>query len=206
MTRIALPLDTIRILFRAPDTLGLYGIPYGMRKDIGQEPRHLWQAAQRRADDMYKLRPGNPVGPNPTADWIHIAEDEPDNRAWLSTLDDVPQNPYEWCECKPATDEVLNTNLRHDKLARIEHQPGDIVRVLYGYRGNGRYAPDGTEGLYIIKGRLGNSPDYKLIRWGGSHSAHLRSLDDEQRKTIATHASYDLISHASRLVRHYWPA
>lgn len=202
-------LHTIRILFRAPDTLRLYGIPYEMRKDVGQEPRHLWQAAQRRADDMHKLRPGTPVGPNPTAGWIFIGEDEPDNRAWLAALDDVPQHPYEWCECKLATDDVLNTTRRHDQLARVTHQPGDVVRVLLGYRGNGQYAPDGTEGLYVVKARMdaGKGCDYKLIRLDPARWPELALLDNREghayRASLATASAWDLISHASRLVRHY---
>jgi hypothetical protein len=100
MTHITLPLDTIRILFRAPDSLQLFGIPYEMDRTIGQEPRHLWIAARERNS----LSRPSMVGPSPTAGWIYIAEDEPDMLAWLSTLDDVPQNPCEWCECKPAID------------------------------------------------------------------------------------------------------
>lgn len=36
-------LQSIKVLFRAPNG-GLYGIPYEMRKDCGQQPRDIWRA------------------------------------------------------------------------------------------------------------------------------------------------------------------
>jgi hypothetical protein len=159
------------------------------------------------------------VPPNPIAGWIPLDEHRnAEDAAWLSTLEDEPAGPCEWVTVATATDLQLNTNQRHDKLARIVHKPGDIVRVLFGYRGNGHYAPDGTEGLYIVKSRIGrpdgldgssgNGSDYCLIRYGTGwidRNAELRALTDEQRQRIATELPWDLISHAGRLVRHYWP-
>jgi hypothetical protein len=84
-------LDSIRILFCAPDTCAIYGIPYDMRRDVGQEPRHLWQA-------------GNTKG------WIYLG-----GAGWFGNMsrasvgrvkaflaaqeaaDNVPGYPYEWC-------------------------------------------------------------------------------------------------------------
>lgn len=201
-------LSTIKILFRAPHGQ-LWGIPYEMRRDVGQAPRHLWQAASKRLDAMSdpdRYRGCGPLGPyvppDPVKDWILIDENDPDNRAWLSALDDVPTGSYEWCACRLAMDDVLNTNRRHDKLATIAHQPGDIVRVLFGYRGNGCYAPDGDEGLYIVKSRIARSDDYKLIRW----NVTTPSDHPTQQIQMAELLPWDLIAHASRLVRHYWEA
>ena len=82
-------LDTIVVLFMRPDTLTLYGIPYPMNREVGQEPRHLWNA-------------GNTKG------WIYLGEP-----GWFGSMtperieevkafrakyaDQLPQNPYEWC-------------------------------------------------------------------------------------------------------------
>lgn len=38
---------TIVILYRQPDTMSLYGIPYGMRADVGQQPRDLDRPERR---------------------------------------------------------------------------------------------------------------------------------------------------------------
>ena len=35
-------LDSVVILWRQPDTLALWGIPYKMREDGGQQPYDLW--------------------------------------------------------------------------------------------------------------------------------------------------------------------
>jgi hypothetical protein len=82
-------LDTIETLFMRNDTLTLYGIPYKMRSNIGQEPRHLYEA-------------GN------TKNWIYFGEP-----GWFGSMsqermeavktfrekyeDQLPQNPNEWC-------------------------------------------------------------------------------------------------------------
>lgn len=94
---------SIRVLFLAPDTLQLFGIPYGMRRDIGQEPRHLWNAARKRSEALcdpnrYRGPHGPYVPPNPTEGWVVIDDRNPDDAAWLATLDDVPRNPCEWVE------------------------------------------------------------------------------------------------------------
>ena len=204
--------QSIRILFRAPDSCQLFGIPYEMRRDVGQAPRHLWEASKRRyeklASSSYHSGPLGPcIPPDPMKDWIVIDEFEPDTKAWLSALDDVPMGPFEWCECQFASDETLNTNHRHDKLAHIEHRPGDMVRVLYGYRGNGWYAPDGTEGVYFVKSRMTSSNDYKLIRMWRLDAVPLATQSGpdgvEYRRNIAETYEWDLVANASRLVRHF---
>lgn len=94
----------IKILFRAPDTLALWGIPYEMRP--GQQPGDLWRAAHD-TDLMSRARPGY----DPRKGWIwlgspgwygHMSDKE------IALVDDflrplgdlVPQNPYEWSEIK----------------------------------------------------------------------------------------------------------
>lgn len=96
-------LDTIRVLYREPDTLALWGIPYEMRRDVGQAPRHL--LARHRAGTLCMF--GDPP-------WIwlgspgwygHLARSEQRLiRAWLAAVDvllgegTVPGNPHEWSE------------------------------------------------------------------------------------------------------------
>lgn len=87
-------LDSILILFCAPDTCAIYGIPYEMRRDVGQEPRHLWKA-------------GNTKG------WIYLGgagwygamtrESVDRVKAWLAEEEkfgNVPGYPYEWCRIR----------------------------------------------------------------------------------------------------------
>jgi hypothetical protein len=78
-------LDTIRVIYCAPYTCALYGIPYDMRRDVGQEPRHLWTSDVRGARDG----------------WIHLDERDPVVRAWLDeqkALDNLPGHPHEWVQ------------------------------------------------------------------------------------------------------------
>lgn len=90
-----LPLDTIRVLYREPDTLALQGIPYEMRP--GQSPKDIKQAANS----------GKLVGSRGTSDWIWLGtpgwwgDMGPKNRRAVEQFlerykDFVPQNPYEW--------------------------------------------------------------------------------------------------------------
>lgn len=85
-------LRSIKILFRAPDTMTLWGIPYRMRDDVGQEPRHLFKA-------------GN------TKNWVYLGgpgwygsmsrSDQRRVKAFLRPLERkglVPDGPYEWTE------------------------------------------------------------------------------------------------------------
>lgn len=83
-------LDSIRTLYRQPDTLALWGIPYDMRPE--QSPRDLWNA---------------PHAPGPLDDWIYLgcpgwwgSIEEADQKritAWLARHAElVPENPCEW--------------------------------------------------------------------------------------------------------------
>jgi len=83
-------LSTIKILFRTPDDLSLYGIPYKMRPDIGQEPRHLWKAGQTKGW-IWLGTPG----------WYGSMsnDDVAAVKAFLAKhKGDVPGGPYEWTE------------------------------------------------------------------------------------------------------------
>ncbi len=77
----------IRVLYRAPDTLALYGIPYAMRREIGQEPRHL--VAGHRDSWTWLGSPGW---------WGNMARDEQALVRTYSLGDSVPEGPHEWCE------------------------------------------------------------------------------------------------------------
>lgn len=99
-------LALIRVLFRAPDTLCLYGIPYDMRE--GQQPSDLWQA-RSYADLLASARGfyGRRIhAPGPLDDWIWLGcpgwwgnmsrDDQAAVKAWLQGRA-VPENPFEWC-------------------------------------------------------------------------------------------------------------
>ena len=71
-------------------------------------------------------------------------------------------------------------------LARQRFAPGARVRVLPSYRGSGRFAADGHEGLYTVLGELPTAcgaPDYYLAH-GWCSDPH----------------AWDLLCHPSRLV------
>lgn len=80
-----LALNTIKVLYRQPDTLALWGIPYEMRR--GQQPRDLWE---RRGDSWIWL--GSPG-------W-YGSMSKSDQAAVKAFLDQhreaVPENPHEW--------------------------------------------------------------------------------------------------------------
>jgi hypothetical protein len=83
----------ILVLFREPDTMALYGIPYRMRE--GQQPGDLWR------------RYGTPRAA--LSDWVWLGSPgwwgsiTPADRERIETwLEDirllVPQGPYEWTD------------------------------------------------------------------------------------------------------------
>lgn len=88
-------LGSIRILFRAPDTLDLWGIPYLMRRDVGQAPRHLFRSEVPGAGAGW-IWLGSPG-------WYgHLSRDEQALvREYVEAArgrDEIPGHPYEWCE------------------------------------------------------------------------------------------------------------
>lgn len=102
-------LGDIKVLFRAPDSLALYGIPYEMRP--GQSPSDLWRG--RRIEDTTARARGY-LGatisvPGPREDWVWLG-----TPGWYGNLDAdaqrvvreyllplqamgvVPGGPFEW--------------------------------------------------------------------------------------------------------------
>jgi hypothetical protein len=77
-----------------------------------------------------------------------------------------------------------------DRWALRTFNPGDIVRVGPSYRGQGKFAPDGCEGIYTVKRELApngcGTGDYYLVRGQVS----LAELDA---------CKWDLICHFTRL-------
>lgn len=106
-------LATIRVLFRAPDTLSLYGIPYEMRDE--QQPGDLWRSTSNfdhltLAERCEAMRLGFPrriVTPGPRHDWIWLGcpgwwgslnagEIAAIQRFLEPLMKIVPGGPYEW--------------------------------------------------------------------------------------------------------------
>lgn len=105
-------LDGIVVLWRQPDLMALWGIPYSMREGCGQTPKHLWDARDR--DMRRPVRSGahqsNPVD---LSDWIWLGqfgwwgsllpEEQATIRVWLSPLEMlglVPQGPCEFVDLR----------------------------------------------------------------------------------------------------------
>jgi len=155
-------LRTIRILYRAPDSLDLWGIPYLMRE--GQEPRHLLQRQKegslRGSDEWIWLgTPGWFAG----YEKHQIAE----IKAFLQTFKDfVPGSPHEWAVLPPI--EVVDAALgkREPELLRPGHHkvikwikfPGGAAKIAVV---GGPYAKseDGRFMVYVrryLQGEPGN--------------------------------------------------
>lgn len=97
-------LQTIKVLWRQPDTLTLWGIPYRMREDVGQQPYDLWKAHR----DYVLPKPGWYGSKQiDLSDWIYLGEP-----GWYGNLSkedqaaieqflakhDVPGGPCEWSD------------------------------------------------------------------------------------------------------------
>lgn len=116
MTITAETLATIKVIWRQPDTMALWGIPHAMRP--GQQPYDLWRARQVwRAPDR-----GGPLAtefshlwrtsPEPKADWVWLgapgwwgsmtAAEQALVAAWLARQPDLPSGPCEWVEAVEA--------------------------------------------------------------------------------------------------------
>lgn len=103
---MAIDLSSIRVLYRQPDTLALWGIPYDLRP--GQSPRDLWNAPRPDVLARAAGRSGAMIhAPGPLDDWIWLGcpgwwcnierADQQQIAAWLEKLGDlVPDNPCEW--------------------------------------------------------------------------------------------------------------
>lgn len=97
-------LSTIRILWRQPDLLTLWGIPYRMRP--GQQPYDLWRAHR----DWRAPRPGH-YGSHQIdlSDWVPLGQPGwwgDRTRGEIATIEaflarhkgNIPGNPCEWIE------------------------------------------------------------------------------------------------------------
>ena len=111
MTAFEQALATIQVLFRQPDTLSLWGIPYQMRP--GQSPKDIWQG--RTISDTLKTAQGwygaMLPDPGPGKDWIWLgcpgwwgtmdAEKQAAVTAFLAQHKDaIPGGPNEFCNLK----------------------------------------------------------------------------------------------------------
>ena len=120
-------LRSIRVLFRAPDTLALYGIPYDMRE--GQSPGDLWRG--RRQPIVYDQTYGRTeAAPGPREDWIWLG-----TPGWWGTMpkqeqkaveaflaehkDSIPGGPYEWDRIEGDGDLGAGGEGRGSKLYRL---------------------------------------------------------------------------------------
>ena len=105
-------LASIRVLWRQPDTLCLWGIPYDMRADVGQTPNHLWRAREAHVPP----KPGH-IGSKQVdlSDWIWLGSpgwwgnksraDIDAIKAWLAlshVKQAIPSGPCEWSYIDPA--------------------------------------------------------------------------------------------------------
>jgi hypothetical protein len=97
-----LPLSSIRILFMAPDTLTLWGIPYDMRP--GQQPGDLWRAYRDWQPSDPRYFGGARM---PKLGWIYLGQPGwygsmgPERVAEVKAFrakhkGEVPESPNEW--------------------------------------------------------------------------------------------------------------
>lgn len=108
-------LSAIRVLYRQPDTLALWGVPYDMRADVGQQPRDIERAREtrneRRWSDWIKYGGSSrPEEQDPHEGWVWLgqpgwwgpySEGSPERlavEAYLAGLPAgaVPEGPCEW--------------------------------------------------------------------------------------------------------------
>lgn len=88
------PQFDIVILYRQPDLMALWGIPHGMRREVGQSPRDLWE---RRGELGWKWL-GSPGW------WgsLNQAEIEAIKRFLkpIQAAGMVPEGPGEWTDLR----------------------------------------------------------------------------------------------------------
>lgn len=138
-------LRSIKVLFRAPEHLGLYGIPYEMRP--GQSPGNLWDST--RIQDTLKQAAGwhgaTLVTPGPREDWVflgypgwwgHVSRDEQrEIEAFLEPLekaDLIPGGPYEWSQIDRPLPGGLEPNQRTRRHYRASTLHGPAMETTFG--------------------------------------------------------------------------
>jgi len=110
-------LRTIRVLFRAPDALTLWGIPYDLRP--GQAPIHLWKSehSSARRGWIYLGEPG----------WYgSLSRERIDQiKAFLAEHKDlVPGNPYEWTVLPAARQNPITASREERRQVKLTMQAG----------------------------------------------------------------------------------
>lgn len=98
-------LASIKVLWRQPDTLALWGIPYAMR--AGQQPYDLWRSTSYPATLAQGISGARIEAPGPRFDWVWLgspgwwgsmtAAEQALVTAWLAGRD-LPDGPCEWTE------------------------------------------------------------------------------------------------------------
>jgi hypothetical protein len=103
-------LASIKILWREPDLMTLWGIPYGMREEVHQNPNDLMRGYYKRVDGFYDAMckatyPKAAYPKDPREDWIYLGspgwfshlspEDIRLIEDWIKTVE-VPGYPGEW--------------------------------------------------------------------------------------------------------------
>jgi hypothetical protein len=106
-------LDKIVVLWRQPDLLALWGIPYAMRESCGQTPKHLWDARRSFYEKPIANRTYARRDPTNLDDWIWLGQCGwwgsllPEERVaievWLSPLEMlglVPKGPCDFVDLR----------------------------------------------------------------------------------------------------------
>jgi len=108
-------LATVKVVFRSPEALSLWGIPYEMRPD--QIPGTLWQ--NRMVEDTSAVSRGWPGAkkslPGPREDWLYLGE---------------PGGAPGWFGRMSTTSRELN--LMRDFVARLR-ETGNLPKKPWGW-------------------------------------------------------------------------
>ncbi len=108
-------LDKIVVLWRQPDLMALWGIPYSMREECGQTPKHLWDARHRFYEKPISNRVYARSNPTNLDDWIwlgspgwwggHLPESQVAIEIWLAplkVLDLIPMDEMAFVDLRKA--------------------------------------------------------------------------------------------------------
>jgi hypothetical protein len=97
-------LQTIKVLYRSDYSLDLWGIPYQMRRDIGQQPRDI---LPRYRNDWIWLGSCGSYGHG----WARLSDERiKEIESFLAPLRErglIPGNPHEWVDLVLADEEDL---------------------------------------------------------------------------------------------------
>lgn len=105
-------LDSIQVLWRQPDTMALYGIPYEMRP--GQSPHNIQE--KFRGDWIWLGSPGW---------WGSLSRPEQERvRAFLAKQPDLPEWPNEWIRVSATMKRSHATRRKYPYVAYWVHSRG----------------------------------------------------------------------------------